>query len=231
MRIPAWRGLRDFIRRKLYFNPRLERSVITAFHRLYYDSLVYERTYWRGVPIWKCPLDLWIYQEILHEVTPDLIIETGTAHGGSALYFANLMDLIGRGEIVTIDIQERLNRPVHSRISYVHGSSIAADVVARVVEKARGKARVLVVLDSDHAREHVLAELRAFAPLVTPGSYVVVEDTNLNDHPVWPDLGPGPMEAVDEFLSNTSEFMIDDAREKFFLTFNPRGYLKRRSVR
>ncbi len=229
MRIPMWRGFRDYVRRKLYFNPKLERSVIETFHRLYYDSLVYERTYWQGVPVWKCPLDLWIYQELLHQVRPRLIIETGTAHGGSALYFANLMDLVGAGEIITIDIQPRPNRPQHSRITYLTGSSVAPDIVRQVHERARDTSPVLVVLDSDHSRDHVLGELDSFAGLVTPGSYVVVEDTNLNDHPVWPDLGPGPMEAVDAFLVRRPDFEVDQAREKFFLTFNPRGYLRRRS--
>ena len=86
---------------------------------------------------------------------------------------------------------------------------------------------LLVLLDSDHSREHVLDELRAYSPLVTPGSYVIVEDTNLNGHPVWPDFGPGPMEAVDIFLSESDDFVIDTSREKFYLTWNPRGYLKR----
>jgi len=85
-----------------------------------------------------------------------------------------------------------------------------------------------VILDSDHSRDHVLDELRLYAPLVTSGSYVIVEDTNINGHPVLPQFGPGPMEALDEFLRESDEFSIDDQREKFFLTFNPRGFLLKR---
>ena len=86
----------------------------------------------------------------------------------------------------------------------------------------------MVVLDSDHHRDHVLAELRTYSALVTPGSYLIVEDTNINGHPVRPEFGPGPMEAVDEFLRESPDFAIDPEREKFFLTFNPRGFLRRR---
>ncbi len=177
----------------------------------------------------KCPLDLWIYQEILYEVKPDLILETGTAHGGSALYFASVCDLLGRGEIVTVDIYPIEGRPEHPRITYVTGSSTAGEVVAYVSGVAAGHERVLVILDSDHSRDHVLDELRIYSRFVTPGSYLVVEDTNVNGHPAMPEHGPGPMEALEEFLAETEEFEIDAAREKFFMTFNPRGFLRKRS--
>src|SRR5262249_4097887 len=138
-------------------------------------------TSWLGVTVWKCPLDLWVYQEIIHEVRPDLIVETGTAFGGSALYLASVCDLVGHGEVVTIDIREDPSRPRHERITYLLGSSTAQAIVERVSLLAAGK-RVLAILDSDHRREHVLEELRAYSPLVGAGSYVVVEDTNVNGH-------------------------------------------------
>jgi cephalosporin hydroxylase len=96
-----------------------------------------------------------------------------------------------------------------------------------VAERAAGAGRVLVVLDSDHSRDHVLAELRAYAPLVTPGSYLVVEDTNVNGHPVYEAFGPGPMEAVQDFLKERDDFEVDRSREKFLLTFNPGGWLRK----
>ena len=204
-----------------------ERSVTDAFHRLYYDSTVWKDTYWLGVPTQKCPLDLWVYQELLHELRPDLIVETGTAHGGSALYMACVCDQLGSGEIVTVDIYPIEGRPEHPRITYVTGSSTEGEVVAEVERLAEGRERVLVILDSDHARDHVLDELRIYGRLVTPGSYLVVEDTNVNGHPVFPEHGPGPKEALETFLAETDEFETDVTREKFFMTFNPRGYLRK----
>jgi len=157
---------------------------------------------YRGVTIWKCPLDLWLYQELLHELRPRLIVETGTAFGGSAYFLGDVCDTLGLdARITTIDIEPQPDRPQHSRVDYVTASSTAPDVVARVYASAPAGEPVLVILDSDHSRDHVLAELRAYADLVTVGSYVVVEDTNVNGHPAYPDFGPGPMEAVDAFLA------------------------------
>ena len=203
-------------------------SIADEFHRLYYDTAVWKDTYWLGVRTQKCPLDLWIYQELLVEQKPDLIIETGTAHGGSALYLASVCDLLGKGEIVTVDIFPIEGRPAHDRIAYLTGSSTAPNVVAEVERIAAGRENVLVILDSDHARDHVLDELRTYARFVPPGGYLIVEDTNVNAHPVFPEHGPGPMEAVESFLAETNEFEVDSAREKFFLTFNPRGFLRKR---
>jgi cephalosporin hydroxylase len=211
------------------FRRPLEASIVWAFHRLYYSSgsRTWSNTYWLGTQTQKCPLDLWIYQELLHELRPAAIVETGTAGGGGALFLASMCDLLGQGEILTVDIEER-RRPSHPRITYVNGSSTAPEVVARVTEFVGDRAPVLVILDSDHSREHVLQELRSYAPLVTSGSYLIVEDTNVNGHPVLPDFGPGPMEAVEEFLAASSDFSVDAGREKFMLTFNPRGFLRRR---
>jgi cephalosporin hydroxylase len=204
--------------------------VIDAFHELYYngprgEQEIYKNTTWMGVPCEKCPLDMWIYQEILHEVRPDLIIETGTRHGGSALFLAHMLDLLGKGRIVTIDV-EALPRPHHPRITYITGSSDDPDVVAGALPTAADVV-CLVILDSDHSKQHVLRELELLAPVVSVGSYLIVEDTNINGHPTFPEFGPGPYEAVEEFLQNNNNFIVDDAREKFLMTFNPRGFLKR----
>jgi len=209
-----------------------EQDAIRWFHKLYYDSGqkggTWLNTRWMGVPILKCPLDLWIYQEILFEIKPELIIECGTFSGGSALFLAHLCEIIGCGEIVSIDIEKRSNLPHHSRISYWFGSSISEQIVESVREKASGRCPVLVILDSDHRANHVLQELRLYSSFVTPGSYVIIEDTNVNGHPVFPDFGPGPMEAVQAFLRENHSFFVDTEREKFGLTFNPSGYLKRK---
>ncbi len=205
------------------------RSIADQFHRQYYESGVWRNTYWLGVTAQKCPLDLWIYQEILFETRPEVIIESGTDAGGSALFLASICDLIGAGRVVTVDIQDNPRRPKHPRISYVLGSSVAPETVDLVKKSIEPNARVMIILDSDHGRDHVLKELRIYADMVTPGSYLIVEDTNVNNHPVAEDFGSGPMEAVEEFLSTRDDFIIDREREKFFLTFNPKGFLRRLS--
>jgi cephalosporin hydroxylase len=180
------------------------------------------------VNAYKTPLDLWVYQELIVSLRPQLIVETGTASGGSALFLATVCDAIGCGEILTIDIETRQDRPAHQRVTYLTASSTATETLEIVAERATGKAPVMVILDSDHSRMHVLAELRNYAEFVTPGSYLVVEDTNLNGHPVLPDFGEGPMEAVQDFLAERDDFAPDPDQEKFFLSFNPGGYLRRR---
>jgi cephalosporin hydroxylase len=205
-------------------------EVVDRFHDLYYNAHrsggTWYATAWLGVPVWKCPLDLWIYQELIQQIHPDLIVETGTAFGGSAFYLASICSLVGKGHVVTIDVREEPSRPRHERITYLLGSSTSGPIVDHVRAMAYTK-RVLVILDSDHSRDHVLKELMAYAPLVAPGSYVVVEDTNVNGHPVYPEFGPGPMEAVTEFLGINTQFEVDRTREKFLMTFNPGGFLKR----
>ncbi len=204
-----------------------QREIVERFHRLYYDSRVWLRTFWLGVPTQKCPFDLWIYQELIFDLRPDLIIETGTANGGSALFLASACDLIGHGKVVTIDVDDTPVRPRHKRITYLLGSSTSEEVLAKVKRRLGRSGRALVILDSDHSRAHVLEELRRYGALVPAGSYVIVEDTNVNGHPVLPEFGPGPMEAVQEFLKGNDGFVVDDAMEKLFMTFNPRGYLRR----
>jgi len=203
------------------------RALVGREYSRVFDGVgVWKRMSWLGVPIQKNPADLWVYQEILHEVRPDLIIETGTLRGGSALYLASICDLLGAGTVITIDIEEQPNRPEHRRIEYVHGSSTDPSLAASVAARAADRA-IMVVLDSNHERGHVLDELDSYASLVTPGSYLIVEDTNINGHPVRPTFGPGPWEALSEWLPRHPEFEIDRAREKFLTTSHPRGYLRR----
>jgi cephalosporin hydroxylase len=208
-----------------------EAEVVRRFHEITYrhwlersaDTL---RLSWFGYELAKCALDLWIYQELLVRTRPDFVVETGTWCGGSALYFAMLFDLLGHGQVVTVDVAVRPNRPEHDRIRYIAGSSIDAAVIAQVREAVGGQ-RAMVVLDSDHHAAHVYDEIIAFSPLVQTGDYLIVEDTNVNGHPVWPDFGAGPMEALDKFLSQNDEFVIDRRCERFLMTQYPRGYLRR----
>ncbi|HET6400144.1 MAG TPA: CmcI family methyltransferase [Candidatus Kapabacteria bacterium] len=216
---------------RLYIGPRRERSVLDEFHKLYYYSSVagktWSDTWWQGIQVLKCPLDLWIYQEIIFRTKPDLIIETGTYKGGTAHFFALMCDLAGQGEVVTIDIEEYPDRPSHPRITYLHGSSTDEGIVEAIRERSAGKLSVLAILDSDHSMAHVRREMELYAPLVTAGNYLIVEDTNINGNPVLPESGPGPKEAIDDFLKSHSEFTIDRSMEKLLMTFNPGGYLKR----
>ncbi|OGL72724.1 cephalosporin hydroxylase [Candidatus Uhrbacteria bacterium RIFCSPHIGHO2_12_FULL_57_11] len=201
--------------------------MINAFHKFYYESGAWDRVAYLGVPTQKCPTDMWVYQELIHELKPDIVVECGTAFGGSALYLAHLMDAVGSGKLISIDINYKEKRPDHPRIAYLTGSSTAPEVLSQVRERIAGAGTVMVILDSDHSRDHVLAELRAYSPLVSLGSYLIVEDSNVNGHPADPAHGPGPMEALREFLDENRDFAVDRAREKFYLTFNPNGYLKR----
>jgi cephalosporin hydroxylase len=207
----------------------VDRRVVRPFHRLFYETgkRTWSDTHWLGVAAQKCPFDLWVYQEILHELRPALIVETGTAHGGSALFLASMCDLLDHGEIVSVDVVEDSERPSHQRVTYLTGSSTAPEIVDAVGRRAAGLAPVLVILDSNHECGHVLEELRHYGPLVTPGSYAIVEDSNVNGHPVVREFGPGPAEAIAAFLRETDEFEVDRSREKYFLTFNPGGYLRK----
>jgi cephalosporin hydroxylase len=224
MRLAGIRGRRERSQAE-----RRARATVDAFHRLYYADLdqTWTQTHWLGTAALKCPLDLWMYQELLTEIRPDLLIETGTAAGGSALFLASCMDMLGNGRVVTIDIDDTPDRPQHDRITYLHGSSVDPEIVDRVRSLAADASVVMVVLDSAHRCDHVLAELHTYSPLVTPGSYLVAEDTNVNGHPILPAFGPGPHEAVETFLAEGAPFVRDRACERFLMTFNPGGYLRR----
>ena len=208
-----------------------EEKVIENFHELFYTKAEQGGTWsgirWMGIPTRKNPFDIWIYQEIIHEIRPDAIVECGTMLGGSALFFVQMCDLVGKGRIITVDIEKREKRPDHPRINYLTGSSTDPEIIARVQSLIRPSEVIMVVLDSDHHKDHVFQEMRLYSPLVTVGSYLVVEDGNINGHPVLSSFGPGPAEAIEKFLSSSVDFVVDKAREKLLMTFNPGGYLKR----
>lgn len=192
-----------------------------SFQEQYWKGpLISGGTLWLGYPAIKSPFDLWAYQEIIHETRPTLIVETGTLAGGSALYLATILDAVGEGRVITIDIAPYPGLPEHPRITYYNGDSAGQKMVEKVTRVAAGE-RVMVILDSDHSREHVAAELRAYSPLVSPGCYLIVEDT-------WGPLGYGAAEAVEAFLGQTDGFEADRSRERHLMTFHPSGFLRRR---
>lgn len=221
--------VRKAVREAIYSPPLVSSWITRRFHELYYyrRTRTWRNTRWLGTDVLKCPLDLWVYQELIHELRPDWIIETGTAYGGSAAYLASICDLLDRGRVLTIDPVAHEGRPEHPRISYLRARSTDAEALAVVERAVKGARCVLVLLDSDHSRQNVLAELRAYHRFVTPGSYLVVEDGNVGGHPVAREFGPGPSEAIRDFLAENDRFAIDREREKFYLTFNPGGYLRR----
>jgi len=236
MFLEIFNKLRNKIRIRLDFFvqtllPKTKEEIINRFHALYYDSNemggTWRSTKFLGVPTQKCPFDLFVYQEILFEEKPDVIIEAGTAFGGGAYYLASICDLMGHGEVITIDITNTAQSPQHKRITYLLGSSTSETIFREVESRIQGKEKVLVILDSDHSKSHVLAEMKLYSRFVTVGSYLIVEDSNVNGHPVNPEHGPGPMEALQEFLREHDEFVIDKKREKHYISFNTNGYLKR----
>lgn len=213
-----------------------ERGLIEAFNDLFYRKWDHGRglstiqNSWLGYEVLKCPLDLWMYQELIVRERPDFVIELGTRFGGSALFLATVFDLIGAGMVISVDLDYTVasRRPLHRRIVYVTGSSVDGSVVENVAELVGQNSRNMVMLDSDHSRDHVLEELRTYERFVRPGGYLIVEDTNINGHPTYPEFGPGPWEAVEAFLAERDDFEVDPACERFLLTMNPRGYLRRK---
>ncbi len=188
------------------------------------------RTTWLGQPIWQNVLDLWTIQETISEIRPALLIETGTNRGGSALFYAQLMEMLGVGRVVTIDIVE-LNELDHPRVDFLLGSSTDPAIVEQVKGMAAAAdGPVMVILDGDHSRDHVAAELELYAPLVTPGSVLLSQDGVIDELWMFKDTRPGPLPANRDFLARHPEFEHDRERnERFLLTHHPLGWMKRRA--
>lgn len=217
------------------------KKAASDFMRESTDPLYSYNFSWMGRPIIQYPQDMIAMQELIWEIKPDLIIETGIAHGGSLIYYASLMELIGDGEILGIDIDIRAHNkkaieehPMFKRISMIEGSAISEEIIAQVKEAAKGKKRILVSLDSNHTHEHVLKELELYSPFVTKDSYLVVFDTIVEDLPKgmyadrpW-DVGDNPKTAVFEFLKTNDSFEIDKSIDnKLLISVAPDGYLKK----
>jgi cephalosporin hydroxylase len=181
-----------------------------------------------GVEARKMVLDAWVYQDIIYETRPDVVIEIGNKFGGSTLYLAHLLDIVGNGQVIGVDIDHSVFQPRHPRIQLVTGDSSAHETLHRVQEIVGGR-NALVIHDGDHNTEHVLADLRAYSQFVALGGYFVVEDTVSDVFRAGDGLGNinGPMHAVRQFLREDTRFEADIDREYFIVTYNPRGYLKR----
>lgn len=195
---------------------------------IYFRSQVYEHTYWMGHKCAKCPMDMWVYQEMMHKLDTDLLIETGTLMGGSALFFAHMFDNMGKGKIMSIDINLQPNLPQHPRIDYLQGSSIDEQILAKVEAAVSEAKSVIVLLDADHKAPYKLKEMQAYAQFVTPGSYMIAEDTCFDAYPAFPEYGPGPAQAVKEFMSDNTDFELDRNWERHMISFAPGGFLRKK---
>ncbi|MBT5306482.1 MAG: cephalosporin hydroxylase [Candidatus Scalindua sp.] len=218
-------------------------NLIDAAQSFFIESMINKYSYnfaWMGRPIIQYPQDMIAMQEILWKVKPDLVIETGIAHGGSLIYYASILELIGKGNILGIDIDIREHNriaiethPMFKRISMIEGSSVSESVLEKVRMVAGKNRTILVSLDSNHTHDHVLKELETYSPFVTKGSYLVVFDTVVEDIPdhlssnrPW-GKGNNPKTAVWKFLESTGRFVIDhDIENKLLITAAPDGYLK-----
>ena len=213
---------------------RLPERSRERIHRAFFADLIrktdnFGDITWLGHPIWQNVLDLWSLQEAIAEIKPGVLLETGTNRGGSALFYAHLFDLMGHGRVVTVDV-ESLHSLEHPRVDFLLGGSTDEEILAVMRTAADASdGPVMVVLDSDHSAAHVLDELRAYSPLVTPGSLMLVQDGVIDTLPMYAAYRPGPLAAIQTFLGETSAFEIDARLDKRFLvTHHPSGWLRRR---
>ena len=224
----------------------LDDDIFKKSKDLIYDLDVYDYNYlwtWMGVPIIQLPADIMATQEVIWKTKPDIIIETGVARGGSLIFMASILEIIGKGKVIGVDIDIRQHNresieahPLSKRINLVEGCSVDTDILAEVRSHIRKDSKVMVVLDSDHSRSHVLNECRAYGPMVTQGCYLVVADTLVghveekdaptNRSKLW-FKGNDPLSATNDYLKENDRFEIDDEiNGKLVLSSSPGGYLK-----
>lgn len=205
-----------------------------VWHRHFYEQARHGQVYWRGVQLVKNPMDLIVFAEVIHEVMPRVIIETGTRTGGSALFFADMMTVAGvpNPRVITVDVARDKNLcPIDERICYIEGSSTDLDILDEVHRLVQGRYPRIVTLDSDHHQDHVFTELNLYSDYVTPNSYLIVEDTNFGNpvdivEPHLHDLGPAA--GLAKWLPDHPEFTVDRYRERFGVSFNVGAWLRRK---
>lgn len=206
--------------------------------RIYQELPVWECTWFHGIKIYKNPVDLWVVEQILHEIRPQFVVETGTFRGASALVYAQAFEGLGLldSRVLTVDIgdfnQAAAAQRLWKYVTFYHGSSTDPDIVAELRRLTRG-ARTVVALDSDHSMNHVLRELRMYAPMVSPGSYLIVEDTHMDGAGThgYGTAEAGPLAAVEQFLTEDAgrDFERDMTREPFIMSWNTGAWLKRKA--
>lgn len=204
------------------------------YHRWYYNTFVWNRTTWLGVDCWKSVADMWNYQEILVDLQPSLVVEFGSNRGGSALFFSHVLQRSGHPyRVLSVDINHKTLDPRavdDPNILFVESSSTLPSIAEQIKKlKNEFPGRIFAILDSDHSRDHVLAEMKLLRPLLSRGDYLLVEDSCLNGRPILPGWGPGPFEAIEAYEQEfPDDYTHDDPREqKFGWTFAPNGFLIR----
>jgi cephalosporin hydroxylase len=215
-----------------------QEQLIDRFHDFVYKSLAWDHMTWLGVHTQQNPNDVWSVQQILFETKPDFVVEAGTNNGGGALVWATLLSVINpSAKVLTIDIADKSAEArklplFKEKAEFFLGSSTSEAIFAAIKKRVGGK-KAMVILDSNHTKAHVLQEMMLYGDLVPVGGYMAVQDTNVNGHPTYPSFGPGPWEAVDEFIKaggkskGGATFEVDRSRELLFFSMHPRGYLKR----
>ncbi len=197
-----------------------------AYTEAYWRNLGWRKTDWLGLRLNKSPGDLLMYQQIVSELRPDWIIEQRTGNGGQALFFASVCELLGHGQVLSIDDRAQPDLPEHPRLRYLvmptHG-----DETRQAVDEIVGDGEALVVLGTSGSSNRMIREFDTYYHHVPVGSYVIMENTIVGGHPVWPSFGPGPSEAVKDIIANHHDWVSDPLRERYGLSFNPDGYLKR----
>lgn len=211
-----------------------DRIIAPVVNRLFLAQLIrktenFGHTTWLGYPVWQNVLDLWTIQETLSEIRPALLIECGSNRGGSARYYSQLFDLMGHGEIISIDV-EKLHSLELPRVRFLIGSSASDEIVGAVKDRVQScQGPVMVILDSDHSAAHVAKELEIYSPFVTHGSFLMVQDGVIDTTSAFKGSGrPGPLPAIRNFLAHHSEFALDEERcARFLVTHHPMGWLRR----
>lgn len=209
-------------------------NLVDRFNDFYYSGGAAGDLNWGGAPMIKNPCDLWMIIELFQKLRPSVVIETGTHHGASASFYADILKTLNiECDVITVDINPKWHfdpesKKIHSVVGYstdLNVFSTVKNIAESILEKRPGN--VIVMLDSDHSEKNVLSELDIYSKLVSVGSYIIVEDTNVNGHPSAHAHGPGPYEATEKFLSQYGNFERDFSCQRFLLTFNPGGWLKR----
>lgn len=232
-------SLRKYVRTRENKNTReleeigLKWVKVSAENRLSYEID------WLGVPVIQTPEDLILMQELIFNVRPDFIIETGIGHGGGLIYYASVMELLNKGRVIGVDIEIREHNrkaieahPLYKRIKLIEGDSVSNETIQEVKKTLLPGSNVIVCLDSDHTKPHVFKELQLYHQFVRPGGYVVVFDTNTSklaelDACDKKYINNGPKEAIEEFLKTNGDFEIDVSYNKLYISYSPDGYLRR----
>ena len=248
-----WKLLADFVSQTLYvtyadgesasvplYSPEGFRIISQPWVKAGWASKFSYNFSWMGRPVIQLPEDLLMMQEVIYKVRPDVVIETGVAHGGSSVFFASLCEVFGHGRVISIDIEIRPHNrkaleehPLKKRITLIEGDSVALETVQKVRRLIAPHETVMVFLDSNHAKDHVRKELELYGALVTSGSYVVAADGSMEDLSDVPGgksdwVNDNPKAAIHEFLASHSEFEIDPEPTRLGITYWPDGYLRRK---